>query len=104
MKSTKFCHTIVPNVYQVWSHRKFRGYVTYVEEVGMNLVSTYVNGSTVYKQLTSGWRADGPDGTPIHTYNCDGGFGYIFENRRKAAIRLLTDHRFSGKVDKWKIT
>jgi hypothetical protein len=98
MKSTKFRHTNEPHVYQVWSHRKLRGYVTYIENLGINLVSTYVNGSTVYKQLRGGWRADSPDGTPIHTYNCDGGFGYVFETRRKATIRLLTDNRFNAKV------
>lgn len=98
MKSTKFRHTAARDVYGVWSHRKFRGYVVYVENLEFNVVSSYINGNIVHEQLTSGWRADGPDGTPIHTYNCDGGFGYIFKSRRKAAIRLLTDHRFSAKV------
>lgn len=90
MKSTKF--RPVPNTkdtFEIWSHRRFRGYVYRVSQwVEQNYVHSKYEANCNVTHIY-GWVTKAFDGTIV---------GDIFENRRKAAVRLLTDHRFSAKV------
>jgi hypothetical protein len=87
MKSTKFRPINQPvGAFEIWSHRKFRGYVYPLLDFHGKIVHDILDFGPV---LITGWAVRALDGTRI---------GNIFETRRKATIRLLTDNRFNAKV------
>lgn len=99
MKSTKFRLTLTSRgvIFEIWSHRRFRGLVYRVEEWIENVMVSRSEASYTTK-LVKGWRVEAADGTIISGFDENGIYGSIFKTRRKAAIRLLTDHRFSANV------
>lgn len=92
MKSTKFRPTTNElRALEVWSHRKFRGYVVYMNYILSE--SVYKDGSAVTVSHKRSWYGVGVDKNERLSI-----IPILYPSRRKAAIRLLTDHRFSAKV------